>query len=84
MNKYKTFGEVLAFIREHLEECRREKLYFGIVDYIDTDGIYKLYMSADLFVTRIYSPELMHGYVVDVVQDYLRGEDPHLLIKVLT
>ena len=81
MKKYKTFGELLAFISEHLSECNEEDVHFAIVRVGGSGD--KRFKSAMRTVNTIYMPYLINGLVVDVEQTEYDTHSNCVLIKVL-
>lgn len=81
MKKYKTFGELLAFIREHLDECEREEVNFAVVRSNSSDGTW--YRTAFRLVNTIYSPSILNGLVVYVEEIDKESAVHRLIIKVL-
>lgn len=85
MKRYRTFGEVLAFIREHIDECKSENIYFGV----SFNGYEEVvtYSTPCYLLTLLYTIDQISGIVVDVTDtesDYLIDNGKYLLIKVLT
>ena len=80
MKKYKTFGELLAFIREHLDECEQEDVSFAVVR-VDS-GDTECYKDPLQTLNTIYTVPLINSLVVGVEQ---MESDIYncLLIKVL-
>ena len=84
MKKYKTFGELLTFIREHIDECTNENINFGVTFNDDEDVV--TYSTPGYLLTLLYSIDQIGGFVVDVKEigsDYLYGRCKYILIKVL-
>lgn len=79
--KYKTLGEMLAFIRDHLDECEREEVRFSIYRIGSHDG--KCFRNATRIVNTIYTVSLLNSLVVDVEQVDFDTHSKCLLIKVL-
>ena len=71
MKKYKTFGEFLAFIRKHKQECSDEKLRFRI-DRSDED-VYRVYDDTSEFLKTIYPIEVIGGTVLGIDIDNSLG-----------
>ena len=83
MKKYRTFGELLAFIRNHIDELNRENVIFSI-SFNDEEKV--LNSTPGYVLTMLYSIEQILGLVIDVVEvksDYLNDIEVYLLIKVL-
>lgn len=84
MKTYKTFGELLTFIREHIDECIDENINFGVLFNADEDAV--TYSTPGYLLTLLYSIDQIGGFVVDVKEiesDYLYDRCKYLLIKVL-
>lgn len=81
MKKYKTFGEVLAFIREHLEECEREDLRIAKVHVGGSDV--EVYKTVRGTLNTVYPILVLNGLVIDVEQMESDVYDNCILIKVL-
>lgn len=79
--KYKTLGELLAFIRDHLEECKLEGVRFAIVR-VDR-GDEECYKTSLQTLNTIYTVSLINSLVVGVEQMESDIYDNCLLIKVL-
>lgn len=79
--KYKTLGELLAFINEHIEECEREELRIAIVRQDGHDGV--CYKTPLRTINTIYTVSLINSLVVNVEQKESDIYDNCLLIKVL-
>lgn len=71
MKKYKTFGEFLAYIREHMQECSDEKLRFRI-DRSDED-VYRVYDDTSGFLETIYPIEVIGSTVLGIDIDASSG-----------
>ena len=82
MKRYRTFGELLAFINEHLDECKQEDVNFAVV----LDGIEKVdpvYLSPSCLLNTIYQIPITNGLVVSVEETRKEFFSSYLLIKVL-
>lgn len=80
--KYRTFGELLAFIREHLDECENEDVSFAVV----CEGAEKaepVYLSPLCLLNSLYSIPITNGLVVSVEETSKEFFSSYLLIKVL-
>lgn len=81
MKKYKTLGELLAFISDHLEECEHEEVRFAIVRVDGNDG--ECYKTSLQTLNTIYTVSLINSLVVNVEQMESDIYDNCILIKVL-
>lgn len=84
MKKYRTFGELLAFIRDHIDECKNEDVYFGVT--FDGNENTVTFSPHGYILTLLYSIDQIGGFVVDVKEiesDYLNDRGKYILIKVL-
>lgn len=83
MKKYRTFGELLTFIREHLDECEQEDVSFAVV----LDGVEKVdpvYLSPLCLLNTLYQIPITNGLVVSVEETRKEFFSSYVLIKVLT
>lgn len=62
MKKYKTFGELLAFIRDNRKACVDEKVSFCL-DRSDS-YVYGSFEDAHTLLTRVYPIEVITSIVV--------------------
>ena len=84
MKRYRTFGELLTFIRDHLDECKNEDVYFGVT--FDGNENTVTFSPSGYILTLLYSIDQIGGLVVDVKEfesDYLIDRGKKILIKVL-
>lgn len=84
MKKYRTFGELLAFIRDHIDECINENVHFGVSFNGDEEVV--TYSTPGFLLTLLYSIDQIGGFVVDVKEIesyYLNDRGKYILIKVL-
>lgn len=84
MKKYKTFGELLAFIRDHRYECENEDIHFGVS--FDGNENTVTYSQSGYLLIMLYNIDQIGGFVVDVKEienEYLNDRGKYILIKVL-
>lgn len=75
MKKYKTFGELLAFIKDNHKECDNENLCFRL-DSSDTYD-YELFADAQAILTRVYPIEVLNATVLEINDNKF----PYVVIK---
>lgn len=82
MKKYRTFGELLEFIREHLDECINEQVYFTIRG---SEKNVATFAFPSVVLSRSYSDELLASPIDLIVIDELDGDDHfyNVILKVL-
>lgn len=80
--KYKTFGELLGFIREHLDECVNEHVYFTIRG---SEKNVATFAFPSVVLSRSYSDDLLASPIDLIVIDELDGVDHfyNIILKVL-
>ena len=82
MKKYRTFGELLGFIREHLDECVNEHVYFTIRG-IERNVV--TFACPSFVLSRSYSDNLLASPIELITIDELDGVDHvyNVILKVL-
>lgn len=64
MKKYKTFGELLAYIKDNHQACANENLCF-LLGRSDTYE-YELFADAQAILTRVYPIEVLNAAVLGI------------------
>lgn len=75
MKKYKTFGELLAYIKDNHKACTDENLCFRL-DRSDTYD-YELFADVEAILTHIYPIEVLNAIVLGIKDNNY----PYVVIK---
>lgn len=75
MKKYKTFGELLAYIKDNHKTCADENLCFRL-DRSDMHD-YELFADARAILTHVYPIEVLNATVLEIIDN----KYPYVIIK---
>lgn len=75
MKKYKTFGELLAYINDNHKACADENLRFRLVRSDTCD--YEIFADVQAILTRVYPIEVLNATVLEIYDNKF----PYVVIK---
>lgn len=79
MKKYKTFGELLAFLNANRKACDDEKLSFRLDRSDNYD--YDLFADVTSILTRVYPIEVVNSTVLGLKVTTTQSNNTYVVIK---